>query len=185
MLATRRVKLFHDQSPWKKCWQPSRGNYFMINLHERNVGNPAGEISSWSISMKEMLATQQGKLFHDQSPWKKCWQPSMGNYFMINLHERNVGNPAGEIISWSISMKEMLATQQGKLFPDQSTWKLCCWAEIWTCNPWICSRMGYWLCYGTLLNQKGLLTLVLLNKLESTPTSNFQPIRLLDQGHWY
>ena len=34
-----------------------------------------------------------------------------------------------------------------KLFHSQSPQKLCGWAGIWTCNPWICNQIHYWLRY--------------------------------------
>ena len=37
----------------------------------------------------------------------------------------------------------------------------------------------------SLFRCKASLTLVLLNKLDATSTSNFQPMRLLDSGFWY
>ena len=33
--------------------------------------------------------------------------------------------------------------QLGPVFHDHSPWKLCGWAGIWTCNPWICSQVHH------------------------------------------
>ena len=58
--------------------------------------------------------------------------------------------------------------------------------QIWR-SSWVTNMNYLLLCKFSLscTFKKGSLTLVRLNKLTSMPTSNFQPIRLLEQVCWY